>query len=314
MLAAVATRCGPPEVIEVRELPVPEPGREQVRVRVRASSLNPIDYKLRRGVGRPFLQLRFPAVLGFDLAGEVDALGPGVAGFATGERVYGRIDRLTGGAHAQFAIVGAKVLDRIPEQLSYEQAAALPLAGMSALQALREIAKLKPRQKLLVVGGGGGVGAFAVQIGRALGATVAAVVSTEAAPLARRLGAGEIVDYTKGELERHQAKYDVVFDTVDKQPYRELARFLERRGVYVTTGMSPGLAIRSALSRLVPGPRAEWLLSRADGGLMRGLSALVRDGRLEAVIDSVYPLERIREAYEKLEAGHAHGKIVLIMP
>jgi alcohol dehydrogenase len=281
---------------------------------VRASSLNPIDFKLRSGVGRPILTLRFPAVLGFDLAGEVDAVGPGVTSPRVGERVYGRIDRLTGGAHAQFATVAARVLDRIPDRLSDVQAAALPLAGMSALQALQDLARLGRGQRLLVIGGAGGVGGFAVQIGRGLGATVTAVVSESGIPIARRLGASEIVDYTMGELERHDQRYDVVFDTVFKRPYSSCARFIERGGAYVTTGFSPGLAVRSLVSRLGIGPRVHWLVSRADGDLMRGLSALVAAGQVEPVIDSIYPLVRIQEAYARLEEGHVHGKIVLTIP
>jgi NADPH:quinone reductase-like Zn-dependent oxidoreductase len=306
MIAAVAERYGSADVIAIRDIPDPAPRPHQVRVRVRASSLNPIDAKLRSGSLRPFLQLRFPAVLGYDVAGEVEAVGTKTEGFKLGERVYGRVDRTTGGAHAQRAVVSARVLDRIPDRLDFVQAAALPLTAMTALQALRDIAHLREGQSLLVVGGVGGVGSHALQIGRAMGAEVVAVVSSSGASLARSLGAAETVDYTQGELERHRRRYDVIFDTVFQRSYRNYERLLEKRGRYVTTGLSPGLVLRSILTR-----RYGMVISQASGERMRSISALVHEGRLEPVIDSTFPLEQIRDAYHRLEQGHLRGKVVL---
>jgi NADPH:quinone reductase-like Zn-dependent oxidoreductase len=313
MLAAVAERYGSPEVVAVREMPEPAAGEGEVRVRVRASSLNPLDAKLRSGALRPFLRLRFPAILGFDLAGDVDAVGPAAPGFSVGDRVYGRIDAMTGGTHAELAVVAVRVLDRIPEGLSYEQAAALPLAGMTALQALQDIARIRPGHRLLINGGAGGVGAHAIQVGRAFGASVTAVVSTAAVPLALRLGAAT-VDYQRGEIERLERGFDVVFDTVFSRPFRDFVRLLDRGGVFVTTGFSPGLVAVSVLEGVRSGRRLAWVVSRADGRLMRELSALVSARKVQAVIDSTWPLDQIQEAYRRLEAGHAHGKIVITIP
>lgn len=313
MIAAIAERYGPPDVIRVTEIPDPVPGHGQVRVRVRASSLNPLDSKLRTGTLCAILPLRFPAVLGFDLAGEVESLGPGSEVLSLGERVYGRIHRMTGGTHAQFATVDARVLDRIPGLLTWEQAAALPLAAMTALQALHEIARLREGRRLLVVGVGG-VGAHAIQIGRALGAAVTAVASTDAAPLALRLGAAEVVDYTRGELEHLDRRFDAIFVTVFSRPYREYARLLERGGIYVTTGFTPGLLARAAVEPIIAGRRIAWVMSGASGERMRRLSALVAAGKVQPVTDAVFPLDRIQDAYAKLEAGHLRGKIVLTLP
>jgi alcohol dehydrogenase len=312
VLAALADRYGGADAVRIGETPEPRrDGQVRVRVRVRATSLNPLDAKLLAGSLRPFLNLRFPAILGFDLAGEVESADD-TSGFQVGERVYGRIDRTTGGTHAELAVVGASVLDRIPAALSYEQAAALPLVGMTALQALRDIARLRPGQRLLVNGAAGGVGSHAVQIGRALGAQVAAVVSPDAAPLAHRLGAEPVV--AKSGIEALAPGFDVVFDTVFSRPYRDFVRLLGERGIYVTTGFSPAVALRSVLGRLVSTRRVAFVISRADGGLMRDLSALVSAGRLEPVIDSTWPLGRIRHAYARLEAGHLRGKIVVTIP
>lgn len=310
MRAAIVTRYGPPEVVVVAERAKPSPEAGQVLVRVRAASLNPLDAGLRSGGLRRVMPLGLPAILGFDLAGEVAALGAGVTAFREGDRVYGRIDARTGGAHAEFAVAGASVLDRIPPRLTFEQAAALPLTAMTSVQALR-LVKLGSGDRLLVNGAAGGVGVSAVQIGRAWGATVVGVASGPSAPLVQRLGAERVIDYTRGELAATKERFDVIFDTVHALARREITRLLTRRGRYVTTGFSPGLAIRSVLGRVLPGRRYAFVISRADGALMREVSQLVEQGTLEAVIDATYPLERIREAYEHLETGHAHGKVVI---
>jgi NADPH:quinone reductase-like Zn-dependent oxidoreductase len=317
VIAAVARAYGPPEVIELRERPAPAVGPAEVRVRVRAASLNPLDAKLRAGALRPFLRLRFPAVLGFDLAGEVEAVGARVRGFSPGERVYGRSGARTGGTHAELASVAAGVRDRVPARLSFEQAASLPLTGMTAIQALRDVAGLRAGQRLLVHGAAGGVGVAAVQVGRALGATVTGVASGGSASLVARLGAARVLDYTRGDLERETDRYDVILDAVANRPWPDFARILAEGGTYVTTGFTPSLALRAALGRLRrpwSRPRVRLVVSRADGGLMRALSGYVERGALEPVIDSVWPLARIRDAYRRLETGHAHGKVVVTIP
>lgn len=314
MLAAVVRRYGPPEVVEVEQFPGPMPAAGQLRVRVRAASLNPLDTKLRSGGLRPFLRLRFPAVLGFDLAGEVEALGPGAQGFAIGERVYGRTDARTGGTHAELAVVATGVLDRIPANVSFAQAASLPLAGMTALQALRDASGLRGGQRLLVNGAAGGVGSLAIQIGRALGAEVTGVCSGAASDVVTRLGATRVLDYTRGDLARDAGPYDVILDTVTNRSYRDFARLLGPRGVYVTTGISIGLALRATLGRIWSAKRVRFLVSHADGALMRALSEMVTAGRVSPVINSTFSLENVRDAHRRVETGHVHGKVVLTIP
>ncbi|HEX7121832.1 MAG TPA: NAD(P)-dependent alcohol dehydrogenase [Gemmatimonadaceae bacterium] len=313
MRAATIDRYGPAEVVSIATLPAPPPGEGQVLVRVRAASLNPLDSALRSGALRRVMPLRFPAVLGFDLAGEVEATGPGVTSFRVGERVYGRIDARTGGTHAELAVVAANVLDRIPDRLTFEQAAALPLTAMTAVQAFGLIG-LDAGDRLLVNGAAGGVGVYAVQIGRAMGASVTGVCSGASASLVQRLGAVRVIDYTRGELATERQQFDVVFDVVAKLSTRDARRLLAKRGRYVTTGISPAVAVRSILGRFLPGRRWTFVMSRADGELMRQVSRLVSDGALDPVIDSTFPLERIQDAYARLETGHAHGKVVVQVP
>lgn len=314
MRAAVLDRYGPPDVVELRDVPVPEPGPGQVRVRVHASSLNPLDTKLRAGTYRAMLPLKFPAILGFDLAGVIDAVGPQAAGWSPGDRVYGRLDRTLGGAHAAYVVTAAAVLDRIPEKLSFEEAAGIPLAGMTALQALREEAGLKAGQRLFVVGATGGVGVYAVQVGRAIGASVTAMVSTHGLTLARQLGALGFVDHSRGELETHGERHDVVFEASGRRSFGELARLLAPNAAFVTVEFTPGIAFRSALAKLGLGPRVRMVMSRPDGALLRTLSAWVAEGKLRPVVDSAFPLDRIHEAYAKLESGRPLGKVIVTIP
>ena len=311
MRAAIVRRYGPPSVVELAERPDPVPGPGQIRVRVRAASMNPLDVKLRSGALRFVLPLRFPAVLGFDVAGEVDALGAEVASWAEGDRVYGRIDARTGGTHAELAVIGADVVDRMPESLSFEQAASLPLVAMTALQALEQ-AELNAGERLLVNGAGGGVGSAAIQVGRAWGAVVSGVCSPGAAALVTRLGA-RAIDYTRGELETLEESFDVILDTVFSGPTDDMEALLTEDGRYVTTGISPIAAVRALLSRVRRRPSMGVVLSRADGRLMREVSALVGAGRLAPVIDSVVPFDRIVAAHERVERGHLRGKVVVAL-
>jgi NADPH:quinone reductase-like Zn-dependent oxidoreductase len=205
--------------------------------------------------------------------------------------------------------VAGSVTDRIPQRLSFEEAAALPLAGMTALQALRR-ARLAAGQHLLVNGAAGGVGSIAVQLGRALGADVTGVCSAEGASLVTNLGA-RVIDYTKGELDKSTARFDVILHTVFNHPPEALLRLLARAGRYVTTGFSLQLLVRSVLGRATSGQHFGFVISKADGDLMRSLSAKVAGGRLNPVVDTVFPLDDIVAAHERVERGHLRGKVVV---
>ncbi len=309
MKAAIVRRYGDATGVEIAEIPDPVPGPHQVLIRVRASSLNPLDVKLRAGDLRWVMPLRFPAVLGFDLAGEIEALGAGVSGWSTGEPVYGRTDARTGGAHAERAVVGASVIDRIPAGLGFEEAASLPLVAMTALQGLRQAA-VKAGDRVLINGAAGGVGCAAVQIARAMGAQVSGVCGGDAADLIARLGAS-VVDYSTGDLGRLRQRFDVILDAVRSDLTPELERVLEPRGRYVSTGFSPRLLLRKTFGRLWSGRRFDFIMSKADGESLREVSAMVADGRLKPVIDSTFPLSRAADAHAKADRGHLRGKIVL---
>ncbi len=312
MKAAIVPGYGPANVLEVRDVPEPAAGPGQLLVRMHASSLNPLDVKLRGGSLRRLMPLKFPAILGFDLAGVIEGVGSEITGWSLGDRVYGRIDAKTGGAHAELAVVSAAVVDRVPEELSFEEAASLPLVAMTAVQALDQVG-LKAGERLLVNGAAGGVGSVAVQIGRAMGASVTGVSSAGGATVVRGLEVPVLV-YSKGELARTEERFDVVLDTVFNGPTPDLLRVLDRRGRYVSTGFSPRLLLRRVLGPLRSRKRFGFVMSRADGGLMRRVSELAAAGRLEPVITGSYPLAQIAEAHARLDRGHVHGKIVISIP
>mgnify|MGYP003581138320 CR=1 FL=1 len=276
MKAAVIRRYGPASEIELAELPQPVAAAGKLLVRVRAASLNPLDVKLRSGSLRRVMPLKFPAVLGFDFAGEVEE---GAAGWERGDPVFGRTDAKTGGTHAEFAVVDPGVVVRMPDGLSFEQAASLPLVACTAIQALRQ-AGLRKGDHLLVIGAGG-VGSVAVQIGRAMGAVVGDAAEDD---------------------------FDVILDTAHNAPTADTLSKLDRHGRYVTTGFSPRLLLRSILSR-----RFGFVMSKANGALMREVSRLVAAGQLVPVVEASYPLERIAEAHARLESGHMRGKLVITL-
>jgi NADPH:quinone reductase-like Zn-dependent oxidoreductase len=314
MKAAVIDGYGGSERLVVREVETPRPGPGQVLLRVRATSVNPIDWKLRSGQLRLVKRVRFPAILGFDAAGEVAEIGPEVSRFAPGDTVYALLD--SPGGYAEYAVVRESSLAPKPEVLSFEEAAALPLAGLTALQALRDLGQLVPREKLLVNGAGGGVGHLAVQIGAALGAEVTGVASGGNQSLVLAMGAERAIDYEEIDFTGEDAAYDVIFDAVGNRSFDDCAAVLSAQGgIYVSTHVGPRLFLWSLLTRLggLVGQRrqARIILTHPSGEDLAVLSRMVEIGKLRPAIGRAYLLEDIRRAHEASETGHARGKIVV---
>jgi NADPH:quinone reductase-like Zn-dependent oxidoreductase len=297
----------------VAELPVPAPGEGQVRVRVRATSVNPIDWKQASGKFRPILGARFPSfVPGYDLAGEVDAVGPGVTGFAPGQRVHARLSGNHAGANAEFALAGVDALQHLPDAVGFAAGAGLPLAGMTALQGLRDVCGQPmsvAQGRVLVVGASGGVGHFAVQLARLAGAHVTGVCSGKNADLVRRLGAHEVVDYTQPRPWDGVAPFDVVLDCVGVPVGEYLARLLPG-GRFGSCLPSPAVFAHATLNGLRKKKVLPVLLkgNAADLGV---LDALAEKGKLEVVVDSRFPAEQLGAAWERSRTGRAAGKIIV---
>jgi len=297
--------------LEMVDIPRRSPGTGQVLVRVIASAVNPIDWKLASGKLRFVIPVKLPMIPGFDVAGDIAELGPGVTGYAVGDRVHARIATKEG-ACADFTVVGVNVLARPPATMSAEEAAALPLAGLTALQGLRDRAGLRlegSRDRVLVVGASGGVGHIAVQIARAAGATVVGVCSEKNAALVSSLGAHEVIDYRRPDPYRGQHPFDIVIDCVGGSPFRWV-KLLGSDGRYVSTLPGPGVFLRSVLNPLTRRKvRAVFLKSNAAD--LAALNRLVESGKLRVVIDSRYALSELAEAWKRSMSGRAVGKIVI---
>ncbi len=312
MKAMIIKAFGGPEVLEPAEWPRPEPGPGQLLVRVLASSVNPVDFKIRRAGG--WAGVAPPAVIGYDVAGVVEAVGPGVAGFARGAKVF-YTPHIFGrpGTYAELHVVDADIVVPKPENLTFLEAASLPLAGGTAWDAVVRLAAVRPGETVLIHAGAGGVGSLAVQLARAAGARVIATCSAANAALVRSLGADVVVDYRAQDPAQAALAatggrgVEVAFDTVGGDTLARTIAAMRPYGRMVTC-VSSTADLSAALGRNLT-VHFEFL-ERASHK-MEALRVLAERGQLRPVIDSVVPLERVAEAHRRIEAGGMRGKIVL---
>jgi NADPH:quinone reductase-like Zn-dependent oxidoreductase len=312
MRAIQFSAYGGPEKLTLVDLPRPTPGPGQVLVKVAASSVNPIDWKRASGKMRLIMPVTFPCVPGYDLAGEVAEVGPGVTEFAVGAPVHARIGEMKGGASAEYAVAGVDVTAPLPAGMTPGEAAGLPLAGMTALQGLRDRAGMPlegARERVLVVGASGGVGHLGVQIARAAGATVVGVCSGRNAAMVTGLGAHEVLDYTKPDPYRGQAPFDIVLDCVGGDPAPWLP-LLGAGGRYASCVPAGKTFLRSALNAFT-GKKVLPVMLKSRAADLRTLGTLVEAGKLRVVIDQRFKLEDLAAAWTRSQGGRAAGKIVI---
>ncbi len=293
------------------DLPRPAPGPGQILVDVAALSVNPIDWKLRTGFLRWLGPLRFSPIPCFDYAGRIVDRGDGVDGFRPGDRVFG-LCRLGGtGAACESIIARPSELATIPAQVSDEEAAGMPLAGMTALQALKTPAPSKAGERVMIVGASGGVGHYAVQIAKAMGLSVTAVCSTPHVDGVRELGADRVFDYFRGDVDQPTPEYDRVLDAVSLGTFARWRRWLKPEGSYVTLLPRGDLMLRRLTLPCCSRQRAGSIFLKPNAGDLGTLAGWMAEGRLRTVIDSVVPFDDLLAALKKSQAGHARGKIIV---
>lgn len=306
MRALVYDRFGSPEVLDIRDLPEPPARPGRVRVRVEATALNPKDVLLRKGRMRWLPRGLGPFVPGYDLAGVLLDEAPGLA---VGTRVFGMIDSHRGGACAEVVSMLPDEIAAIPNRLDFIEASGLGLAGLTALQALRDELEVPGGKHLLINGASGGVGTLAVQIGHAMGVQVTAVCSASNLDRVRELGADTVLDYRVSRAV-DQRGLDAVFDVYGNLPWHKASTMLHRSGRYCTTIPRPGAVFRGTLARMGL-HRASLVVVRSRRRDLEQLAKWVRRGSLRPVVDRVYSLEQAAEAHAYLETRRARGKVVL---
>jgi NADPH:quinone reductase-like Zn-dependent oxidoreductase len=331
MKAITIDRYGSPDVLRLEDIDRPGVDDDDVLVRIRAASINPYDWHFMTGlpyVGRVQFGLRRPRVrgLGADLAGVVEEVGKRVTLFSPGDEVYGEVDgevpghpMLELGSLAEYVCVKEDSVVHKPANLTFEEAASVPLAGHTALNGLRDLAGVEPGQGLLINGASGGVGTFAVQIGKALGAEVTGVCSTRNVDLVKGIGADHVVDYTRDDFTRGEQRYDALLDNVGNRSLAECRSVLKPRGVYLASfgqpenpWLGPFVRILSmALSSLVVSQRLIVLQTKRTREALLDLKELIEAGRIKPVIDRTYPLEDAVQAVRYVLDGHARGKVVV---
>jgi alcohol dehydrogenase len=310
MKAAQITTYGDAEVlITVNDASKPDIAADQVLVEVYAAGLNPFDWKVRGGHVRAMAELTFPATLGGDLAGVVAQVGTKVTHVKPGDAVYGLAGALSGkGSLADFAPVSGSQIAPKPESLDFTQAAALPLVGVSAYQALVEILKIKPGQKVLITGGSGGIGSVAIQLAKHIGAYVATTASSAQINYVKSLGADEVFDYKTEKFADKLTNYDAVFDTVGGETNTAAYAVLKVGGAIVSMAASPDDEL--AKSRNIT---ASGMYTGATTERLLKLTELIESGVITINIDKTFPLEQVGEALDYLETGHPRGKVVVII-
>ena len=299
-------KYGNADTLTYEDAPMPEPGPEEIRIRVHASAVNPVDWKIREGYLSTMLQYEMPLTLGWDVSGVVDALGAEVSGLAVGDAVYSRPDITRNGAYAEYVVVRASEVAAKPSSLSHNEAAAVPLAALTAWQGLFDHAKLAKGERVLIHAGAGGVGSFAIQFAKWAGAHVIATASGANEALVRDLGADEFVNYRTQQFEEVLDKVDVVLDTIGGDTQ-------ERSFSLLNTG--------GRLFSIVGNPDADKLAAAgATGGTfmvqpssdeLGRIAKLIDERTVRVLIDSVFPLSETRAAHDKSQTGRAKGKIVL---
>ncbi len=314
MKAIVYTKYGPPDALQLKEVAKPTPKDDEVLIKIHAAAANPLDWHYMRGA--PFF-MRFISgllkpksnILGADIAGQVEAVGTNVKQFQAGDEVYGGISK---GGFAEYVCVTEDKLVLKPANLSFEAAAAVPVAGLTALQCLRDQGQIQLGQKVLINGASGGVGTFAVQIAKSFGAEVTGVCSSRNVDMVRSIGADQVIDYTSEDFTQNGQLYDLILDNVGNRSVSDIKRILGSNGTYLLNAYSPALMLKLMLHSGSGGQTMRNSdVAEATQSDLEFLKELLEAGQVVPVIDRCYPLREVAEAIRYLEEGHARGKVII---
>lgn len=297
---------GGPEALKYEEIPRPKPQKDNVLVRIHAAGVNPVDVKIRQGSARNWLKFTLPITLGFDLSGVVEAVGAGVTKLKKGDEVYGRLEFTRIGSYAEYAIANESEVAPKPSSIDHVHAAAIPVAALAAWKALIDTAKLSAGQTVLIHGGAGGVGHFAVQIAKWKGATVIATASGDDVNFVKQLGAQQVIDYKALRFEDVVCSLDVVLDLIGGETQERSLKTLKPDGILVST---VGIADEEAPKKY--GVRAEAITGHPDPQALSEIARLVDEERIRPVVSAEMPLEEAATAHEMIQTGGVRGKIVL---
>jgi NADPH:quinone reductase-like Zn-dependent oxidoreductase len=322
MKAAVYTRYGPPDAIQITDVEKPVPKDNEVLLKVRAASVNPLDAGLMKGKPHSFrilFGLRKPRLTrpGVDVAGQVEAVGRNVMQFKPGDEVFG----MCKGAFAEYACAPESGLSIKPANLTFEQAASAPVAALTALQGLRDKGHIQPGQKVLINGAAGGVGTFAVQIAKSFGADVTGVCSTRNVEIVRSIGADQVIDYTRQDFTESGKRYDLIFDCFVNHSLSACRRALNPQGLYLMVGAPPkrwmidilAPVIKALVLSLFVSQKFVVYIARSSREDLTTMSELMASGKVKPVIDKRYKLSEVPEAIQYLEQRHARGKVIITL-
>ena len=311
MKAAVIYEYGGPDVFRYEEIPQPEIQEDEVLVEVHAASVNPVDWKQRKGNHKLFLKARFPIVPGYDISGRIFKCGSDVTNFKDGDQVFCRLTNRFGGAFAEYAKARESSLSLIPENMDHIHAAAIPMAGQTALQALRDKGRIKPGQKILIIGAAGGVGHYALQLAKIFGGETTAVCSSRHEKLLVLLKPDHHIDYNKEDYLDRNKLYDIIFDAAGVKTFLSCKKILATGGIYITVLPRPKLLVHKIIALFTKGKKVRSLLQKSQGSDLEVLKKLVEEEKLISVIDSIHPLDKVSEAHRRAESYSTDGKIII---
>jgi NADPH:quinone reductase-like Zn-dependent oxidoreductase len=306
MKAITINEFGGPEVLKLEEVPRPEPGADEVLIKVFATAVNPVDWKIRKGQRKEKFPTKFPLIPGWDVSGEIEKVGSNVKIFRKGDEVYSRPDPTKNGTYAEYVVVKADLVGLKPKSIDHEKAAAVPLSGLTAWQGLFDHGGLQAGQKVLIHAASGGVGTFAVQFAKWKGAYVIGTTSAENTEFVKQLGADEVIDYKKEKFENKLKDIDLVFDTIGGDTQKRSLKVLKNKGRLITT-LKPENQEEAKTKNI----HIEGYTAQSYPEELEQIAQLIDAGKVMPVISVIMPLKEAAEAQKISEAGHTRGKIVL---